>query len=48
VHRHHGVEEKCKVDTLGLAGKLEGLAIAIKGEGALGGGDFDRGFVVPR
>lgn len=46
--RHHGVEEKGQIDPLGLAGKLEGGAVPIEGEGSLGGSDCNRSLVVPR
>jgi hypothetical protein len=48
VHRHHGVKEKGEVDPLGLAGKLKGRAVAVKGERALGSGDPDRCLVITR
>ena len=36
VDRHHRVEQEREVDALGLAGELEGGAVAVKGERALG------------
>ena len=42
VDRHHRVEQEREVDALGLAGELEGGAVAVEGERAFGRREADR------